>query len=438
MFQSVHECVVRSTREIVAGATLAFCLMACADGNTDDPFAVDEPTVARVEVTSPVDTLYSPNDTTRMFASAHDASGNFLNVGSFVWESSNTDVVTVDVTGLVAAVGMGSASVTARIDGVEGSASITVDFGPELSSLAFADPELALCIDELGLTYAHQVIQLECAFREITHLAGLEQLRRLEELQLQYNQIADVQPLSSLTKLWSLVIGNNAISDVSPIASLTELRSLWLERNRISDISMLGSLTEVGVLSLSYNALTDISVLSGHQKVWDLRIDGNNFESDDYAVLESLPNLYSLGLADLGIVDVSPFAGLTSVALLGLSQNAINDITPLSGLSKLAGLYLSDNSISDMAQFQQMTGLLYLYLDDNLITDVAPLASLRQLLYLSLRNNSITTGVAALVTLTSAQEIGLQGNPNIACADLDTLVSALGSAVVGVPDTCQP
>src|ERR1051325_3504495 len=71
---------------------------------------------ARVVVTPGAGTLVAVQDTSRLIAVAADAKGNPINGKRFTWASSDYSVATVDSTGLVAAVGNGTARITATAD----------------------------------------------------------------------------------------------------------------------------------------------------------------------------------------------------------------------------------------------------------------------------------------------------------------------------------
>jgi uncharacterized protein YjdB len=84
------------------------------------------PTVATVTVT-PANPQLLEGRTVRLTATARDAAGNVITGRTVTWTSSNTNVATVDATGLVTAVRRGRATITATIDGVTGSTVVEVD-----------------------------------------------------------------------------------------------------------------------------------------------------------------------------------------------------------------------------------------------------------------------------------------------------------------------
>lgn len=215
------------------------------------------------------------------------------------------------------------------------------------------------------------------------------------------------------SEIASLTCNGKNISNLSGIEYLTGLTYLSMFDNNISDASRLSSLTGLTYLSLGDNSISDASPFA------------------------SLTGLTSLNLYNNSILlrDISAFSSLTSLTTLSLGYNNINDVSPLASLTNLTTLYLYNNSISDVSSLSSLTGLTVLSLFENNISDVSPLASLTGLTTLSLFTNSITTGVASLVTLTSATEIHLERNYNIPCNDLTTLVNALGK-IVKRPTSC--
>ncbi|MFC1575920.1 Ig-like domain-containing protein, partial [Gemmatimonadota bacterium] len=88
--------------------------------------------VASVEVTPSSVTLVAAQ-TQQLTATARDASGNVLTGRAAAWASSDENVATVEVGGLVTAVGVGSATITATIEGISGTASVTVSPVPVAS-----------------------------------------------------------------------------------------------------------------------------------------------------------------------------------------------------------------------------------------------------------------------------------------------------------------
>ena len=100
-------------------------ITASAEGKSSaSQFTVSPGAVTKVNVTPSTISMVS-GDKQPLAASAQDASGTVLTGKTVVWTSSNTQVATVSG-GEVTAVGAGNATITASVDGVTGSAAVTV------------------------------------------------------------------------------------------------------------------------------------------------------------------------------------------------------------------------------------------------------------------------------------------------------------------------
>ena len=86
-----------------------------------------EQVATSIRVSPEADTLGAIGATTQLSATAEDANGREVPGSAFTWVSSDTLVATVDESGLVTAIGNGSATVTAASGEASGSATITVE-----------------------------------------------------------------------------------------------------------------------------------------------------------------------------------------------------------------------------------------------------------------------------------------------------------------------
>lgn len=100
------------------------------------------PTVTSVTVTPSSAALTALGETQQFSAAAKDGGGNAVSGESVAWTSSDETVATVSSTGLAAAVGAGTATITATVAGVTGTASVTV-------SIAQPSPE---CTDTTAVS----------------------------------------------------------------------------------------------------------------------------------------------------------------------------------------------------------------------------------------------------------------------------------------------
>ena len=112
----------------VSAVTLAACggggagLVGISGGTTDGVVT----TVDNIQVIPSSPIIFALGATQPFTAVAKDAAGTPVLGKTFTWSSSDTNVATIDVSGIATAVANGSTSITATTDGVSGTASLTV------------------------------------------------------------------------------------------------------------------------------------------------------------------------------------------------------------------------------------------------------------------------------------------------------------------------
>lgn len=103
--------------------------------------------VAAVSVTLAAASL-NPGQTTQATATTRDANNNVLTGRTIAWSSSNTGIASVNSSGVVSAVAVGSAQITATSEGQSGSATITITTSAPVPvatvSVALANPSLTV------------------------------------------------------------------------------------------------------------------------------------------------------------------------------------------------------------------------------------------------------------------------------------------------------
>ena len=109
------------TRLNIRSAALGIvALMASACGGSTEPIRAATVTL------SPATSTKAIGETQQLTAVVADASGNALTGRAITWSSSNTSAATVSTTGLITAVSAGAATINASVNGVIGSATISV------------------------------------------------------------------------------------------------------------------------------------------------------------------------------------------------------------------------------------------------------------------------------------------------------------------------
>jgi uncharacterized protein YjdB len=101
-------------------------ISAAAGGTSGSARVTVRQSGATVEVTPTALTLDALEATVQLHVAARDANGHAVEGSVFTWVSSDPRVAGVSATGLVTAVGNGSATVSASLDGVTGGAAVTV------------------------------------------------------------------------------------------------------------------------------------------------------------------------------------------------------------------------------------------------------------------------------------------------------------------------
>ncbi len=292
-------------------------------------------------------TLAALGDTLGLAAEAFDASGRAVAGAEFSWASSDNAVATVDGSGLVMAVGNGTATITATVGDVGGESAITV---AQPNPVSIPDANLRSEIEAaLGKVSGAPIYDIEMQTLTslsaggpstigggIHDLTGLEYATNLRDLVLHSNTISDLKPLRALTKLQRLNL--HAINhyyddpppplDYSPLADLASLTRLDLGFNHTPDISSLAGLTKLTWLNVRNGDVHDISSLAG---LLDLEyLNGGRNRIADISVLARLTNLREAILSSNDISDLGP---LTASTGLGGGSKVDVRLNPLSSAS---------------------------------------------------------------------------------------------------------
>ena len=138
----------------------------------------------------------------------------------------------------------------------------------------------------------------------------------------------------------------------------------------------------------------------------------------DISGLENLTNLNTINLSNNQITDISELNGLTNLTVLNLEGNRIIDISELNGLTNLTNLDLFANEIIDISVLHGLTNLTTLNLQFNKIININALEGLTNLTNLNLYYNKIAD-ISMLNGLTNLRILNLQNNQITDLAALD-------------------
>jgi len=190
---------------------------------------------------------------------------------------------------------------------------------------------------------------------EITSLADIEKMPNLLTLCLAFQQITDVSPLAGLEKLEKLELNGNPLNNIAPLSNLESLCAISLQETRVSDTSPLDPLEKLRYINI------------------------NGVRCDGYEFLRHIGDIEYLDLSFAAPVKVLPLLNGKKVRNF---QFSYADLYSLSGFEKIQGLETLDvqqSKITDISAILNMTTLTFINLADNPIEDLTPLLALPNL-----------------------------------------------------------
>ena len=164
---------------------------------------------------------------------------------------------------------------------------------------------------QIGDEYFQSVIGIDASVGDVSQLAGLTELewltlretpvsditplarlKRLERLNLIDTQVRNLSPLSGLSNLEGLHLIGSPVTDLSPLSKLTKLEEISLGDTLVRDLSPLASLPDLRILHLDGTQATDLQAqLRDLTTLTDLRIHDPSFSNDQLRALQrALPN----------------------------------------------------------------------------------------------------------------------------------------------------
>ena len=335
---------------------LAICAVAAwASGCGDDATRPPPETLraASVTVTPAAASLTTPDATVQLNARVRDGNGRAMAGVAVIWTSLDAEVATVGASGLVAAAGNGTTTITATAGAVSGTAAVTVAVtGPDRAALA------ALYAATDGPNWADNGNWLDDGPLEEWRGVETDAFGRVARLDLGGRQDGEtgewvshglrgpIPPeLGRLAGLTSLNLRANALAGPIPpeLGNLTGLEELWLDGNRLEGPipPELGSLARLTSLNLRANALegpvpAELGALAGLEGLW---LDGNRLEGPIPPELGSLAHLRGLSLSGNALEGPVPpeLGALTYLEYLYLGGNALTGALPRSFL-RIGGL----------------------------------------------------------------------------------------------------
>ena len=409
---------VTSTGVATAQGEGAATITAGIEGRSASAGVTVDLSVSTVELMPVADTLTTLGQTRQLEAVAYNALGGLVtdDPEAFEWSSSDPDVASVDGAGVVTASGVGTASVTALIEGESATATIVVDLPvPGEFRDRWLEEAVREALDrptgDLTAEDLEALVELEAIQAGIEDLSGLEFAVNLEELRLRQNDVRNLAPLGSLLKLRELDLAVNQVDDLTPLAGLEALedlniggqlittgREVLVELPRLrrlvmvgaglTDLSFLSGAPTLEILNVSANLdLTDISAVAGSSELIFLFM--SNTGASDISVVADLVSLQVIQAHNSPVEDLTPLAGLTNLTSVSLQGIATSDLSPLSGLTQLESVRASQMGLTDLDWAEGLVNLESLMVIENDLSDLSPLRSLENLRSILLAINQI-------------------------------------------------
>ncbi len=227
----------------------------------------------------------------------------------------------------------------------------------------------------------------------------------IEKLDLSYNNITSIAPLSTLKKLNSLDISGVKAQDLFVVAGFTHLTELGIG-DLTANASILSVLTNLTYLDISNTVFDSTPNLASLTELRTLIANGQ--KSDITASISGLSKLKSLILSDCSITSTEFLRNLAEIEYLDISKNNITDASPIYGLNNLLRLNLSQNNIKSFST-AGLSNLLTLNISDNGLTQLHLLGSHNSIIKLNASNNNLVSVKAE--NMSGLTELDISNNP---------------------------
>lgn len=334
-----------------------------------------------------------------------------------------------------------------------------------LRRLNISDNPINTVLDAAVLS---KLVQLDISNTDIVHVNGLDMLSELRELNISHSGITDLYSLSGLTQLDVFsatglsVPANDVVNIMRNNINLTtidlsgyDLSTQPFDLNTWPELKALNvSNTGIGMLDLAM--VQGLEVLRSADNGWDvlpdlnmqtrlkvLDISGNQLTHLSPIYSHSLQELNLSGNANLPFMEIDQVIQLHA-SLKVLNLNGITGIGsqfPMYWDSATAQpygfteLHLNETGIST-SQVRDYVSLKKLSLAGNGVSETQSLTTLFQLQALDLSNNTLMN-LHGLDTLVDMTYLNVKGNGQLACMDLDWLLTVFGTGLtLERPDHC--
>ncbi len=359
------------------------------------------------------------------------------------------------------------------------SVEVTATAKGEVLPTTFSDNNLNNCFQSLAVLNSWQYTEdvtgvLDCSYRGITSMSGLQQFTQLEGINLSNNNISDLLSFQLLASLKTVNLSNNNFGKQTPVVidsliALSGLTSLYLAGNRQLDcisldslVSALGSVVmdvssvQSGANCTSYTEgsgnipgtpslkswPTEVEAVPGNKKVtlnWNDAIGANSYRiywSDQAGVTPASGNLLdnvTTGYVQNGLSNFSNYYYIVTAMINGVESEPSVEVfaQPSNQGIALSGLFTDANLQACIDELAAPKGWTFAHeltvavdCSSKGITYLSGLENLTALRKLNLSNNSISD-IASIQALASLQQLLLNNNSVVDVFALNSLDSLI-------------
>ena len=249
------------------------------------------------------------------------------------------------------------------------------------------------------------LVNLNIANTEITHLNALTGMANLESINLENTHINDLSPLAGANSLRTLNINNTPVSNLTPLANNEHLETVMANNSGISTTEVYRLKETLRNVTVVYQTEALTNWWEGLDSNWR-HILSNHIGCDEYdpsaLELQKIIDLQNLVIeGEEGIQNLEPIRNFHWLEKVNLIGQGIRDIKPLANKIYLSELLLPNNPINDLSPLETDTLISVLNIENTQVTDLSKLEKLSHLRIL----NASGTGIKSLKPLAKMMEL---------------------------------
>jgi len=117
-------------------------------------------------------------------------------------------------------------------------------------------PTILQLVRKSGNPY-DRIILLDCSYRDLTSLEGIENLISLKRLYCYNNQLTSLKNIENLTNLKLLNCSYNELTSLESIKNLTNLKHLYCDNNQLTNLDGIEDLINLKTLYCQNNQFSE-------------------------------------------------------------------------------------------------------------------------------------------------------------------------------------